>query len=162
MALARRLSTATSCSSSVAPHFVISEEARIRDRLLGGRSPSERRLFRRKAYRFSPSKRTRRRMSKIGRHSDFTPSPSPHEQRILNRVLGCGVEELVAQLGAKNAKRGETELQRAKLARSRKLHTLWSDVLVRIEADTGVRRNPMPPRSTRRIASSGNDAGPEG
>jgi hypothetical protein len=44
MALARRLSTATSCSSSVAPHFVISEEARIRDRLLGGRSPSERRL----------------------------------------------------------------------------------------------------------------------
>ena len=101
-------------------------------------------------------------MSKIDRHSDFTPSPSPHEQRILKRVLGCGVEALVAQLGAKNAKRGETELQRAKLARSRKLHTLWSDVLVRIEADTGVRRNPRPPRSTRRIASSGNDAGPEG
>ena len=62
------------------------------------------------------------------------------------RVLGCGVEALVAQLGAKNAiKRVETELQRAKLARSRKLHTLWSDVLVRIEADTGVRRNPKAP-----------------
>jgi hypothetical protein len=77
--------------------------------------------------------------------------------------LGAASRTLVAQLGAKNAiKRGETELQRAKLARSRKLHTLWSDVLVRIEADTGVRRDPRPPRSTRRIASSGNHAGPEG
>ena len=102
-------------------------------------------------------------MSEIDRHSDLTRSPLPKEDRILMRALGSGVEALVAQLGAKNAiKRGETELQRAKLARSRKLHTLWSDVLVRIEADTGVRRNPRPPRSTRRIASSGNDAGPEG
>jgi hypothetical protein len=110
-----------------------------------------------------PSKRTHRRMSEIDRHSDLTRSPLPKEDRILMRALGCGVEALVAQLGAKNAiKRVETELRRAKLARSRKLHTLWSDVLVRIEADTGVRRNPRPPRSTRRIASSGNGAGPEG
>ena len=73
-------------------------------------------------------------MSKIDRHSDFTPSPSPHEQRILMRVLGCGVEELVTRFGAENAiKRVETELRRAKRARSRKLHAFWSDVFVRIE-----------------------------
>jgi hypothetical protein len=100
-------------------------------------------------------------MSKIDRHSDLTPSRE--EQRILMRALGYGVEELVARFGAKIAiRRVRTELRRVKRARSRKLHTLWSDVLVRIEADTGVRRNPRPPRSTRRIASSGNDAGPEG
>jgi hypothetical protein len=45
IALATRLSTATSRSSSVAPHFAIGDEARIRDRLLGDRSPSERRTF---------------------------------------------------------------------------------------------------------------------
>src|SRR5580704_10191472 len=67
-------------------------------------------LLRRRAYHFRPSKRIRRRMSKIDRHSDFTPSPSPHEQRILMRVLGCGVEELVTRFGAENAiKRVETE-----------------------------------------------------
>ena len=69
-------------------------------------------------------------MSKIDRHSDFTPSP--HEQRIVMRVLGCGVEELVTRFGAENAiKRVETELRCAKRARSRKLHAFWSDVLVR-------------------------------
>jgi hypothetical protein len=36
-------------------------------------------------------------MSKIDRHSDLTPSPK--EQRILTRALGCDVEELVARLG---------------------------------------------------------------
>ena len=102
-------------------------------------------------------------MSEIDRHSDLTRSPLPKEERILMRALGCGVEALVAQLGAKNAiKRVETELQRAKRARSRKLHAFWSGVLVRIETETGERRNPKPPRSARRIASSGNDAGPEG
>ena len=76
-------------------------------------------------------------MSKIDRHSDLTPSPSPEEQRILMRALGCGVEELVARLGAENAiKRVETELRRARRARSRKLHTFWSAVLVRIETET--------------------------
>ena len=79
------------------------------------------------------------------------------------RALGCGVEELVAQLGAENAiKRVETELRRAKRARSRKLHAFWSDVLVRIETETDEQRNRKPPRGARRIASSGNDAGPEG
>ena len=59
------------------------------------------------------------------------------EQRILTRALGCGVEELVARLGAENAiKRVETELRRARRARSRKLHTFWSAVLVRIETET--------------------------
>ena len=49
-------------------------------------------------------------------------------------VLGCGVEELVTRFGAENAiKRVETELRRAKRARSRKLHAFWSDVFVRIE-----------------------------
>jgi hypothetical protein len=81
-------------------------------------------------------------MSKIDRHSDFTPSPSPHEQRILMRVLGCGVEELVTRCGAENAiKRVETELRRARRARSRKLHAFWSAVLVRIETETNERLN---------------------
>ena len=70
-------------------------------------------------------------MSKIDRHSDFTPSP--HEQRIVMRVLGCGVEELVTRFGTDAIKRVETELRRAKRARSRKLYAFWSDVLVRIE-----------------------------
>ena len=81
-------------------------------------------------------------MSKIDRHSDFAPSPSPHEQRIITRVLGCGVEELVTRCGAENAiKRVETELRRARRARSRKLHAFWSAVLVRIETETNERRN---------------------
>ena len=64
------------------------------------------------------------------------------------------------QLGAKNAiKRVETELQRAKRARSRKLHVFWSGVLVRIETETDEQRNPKPPRSARRIASSGDERG---
>jgi hypothetical protein len=57
-----------------------------------------------------PSKRSRRRMSEIDRHSDLTRSPLLKEDRILMRALGCGVQSLVAQLGAKNAiKRVETE-----------------------------------------------------
>jgi hypothetical protein len=81
-------------------------------------------------------------MSRIDRHSDFTPSPSARQQRSLTRVLGCGVEELVAQLGVENAiKRIETELRRAKRLRSRKLHPFWSAVLVKIETETDERRN---------------------
>jgi len=72
-------------------------------------------------------------MSKIDRHSDLTPSPK--EQRILMRALGCGVEELVARLGAESAiRRVKTELRRAKRARSRKLHTFWSAVLPPLRA----------------------------
>jgi len=76
-------------------------------------------------------------MSKIDRHSDFTPSPSARQQRFLTRALGCGVDELVAQLGTQNAiKRVETEVRRAKRARSRKLHTFWSAVKAGIEAQS--------------------------
>ena len=81
-------------------------------------------------------------MSRIDRPSDFTPSPSARQQRFLTRALGCGVEELVAQLGVENSvKRVETELRRAKRVRSRKLHAFWSAVLVRIETETDERRN---------------------
>ena len=92
-------------------------------------------------------------MSKIDRHSDLTPSPK--EQRILMRTLGCSVEELVARLAIRRVK---TELRRAKRARSRKLHTLWSAVLVRIETETDERRNTKPARSARNMATPGNDA----
>jgi hypothetical protein len=91
-------------------------------------------------------------MSKIDRHSDFTPSPSAQEHRFLTRALGCGVEELVEQLGTRNAiKRVETELRRARRARSRKLHAFWSAVLVRIETETDERRNMKPARRARGI-----------
>ena len=96
-------------------------------------------------------------MSKIDRHSAVTPSPM--EQRILMRALGCGVEELVARLGQENAiRRVETELRRAKRARSRKLHTFWSAVLVTIDTDTDERRNTKPARSARHMPTPGNDA----
>ena len=96
-------------------------------------------------------------MSEIDRHSDLTRSPLPKEDRILMRALGCGVEALVAQLGAKNAiKRVETELH----APARPLTKASRER--RIETETDEQRNPKPPRSARRIASSGNDAGPEG
>jgi hypothetical protein len=76
-------------------------------------------------------------MSKIDRHSDFTPSPSARQERFVTRALGCGVEELVAQVGVENAvRRVETELRRAKRARSRKLHTFWSAVKAGIETQS--------------------------
>jgi hypothetical protein len=96
-------------------------------------------------------------MSKIDLRSDLKPSPG--EQRILMRALGCGVEELVARFGAENAiKRVKTELRRAKRARSRKLHTFWSAVLVRIETETDEQRNTKPARSARHVAMPGHDA----
>jgi hypothetical protein len=129
----------------------------FRDRLLGARSHPERRLFRHKAYDLSPSERTRRPMSKIDRHSDLTSSRE--EQRILTRALGCGVEELVARFGAESAiKRVETELRRARRARSRKLHTFWSSVLIRIETETDEQRNRKPAQTARHMAAPDNDA----
>jgi hypothetical protein len=98
-------------------------------------------------------------MSKIDRHTDLTPSPSPEEQRILMRALGCGVEELIARFGAENAiKRVETELRRARRVRSRKLHAFWSTVLVRVETETDEQRNTKPARRARRMATPGNNA----
>ena len=91
-------------------------------------------------------------MSEIDRHSDLTRLPLPKKDRILMRALGCGVEALVAQLGAKNAiKRVETELRRARRARSRKLHTFWSAVLIRIETETDAAEH----ESRRKRAASG-------
>jgi hypothetical protein len=52
-------------------------------------------------------------MSKIDRHSDLTPSPK--EQRILIRALGCGVEELVARFGAENAIKRALSCRRSSL-----------------------------------------------
>jgi hypothetical protein len=96
-------------------------------------------------------------MSKIDRHSDLTSSRE--EQRILMRALGCGVEELVARLGAESAiKRVETELRRAKRARSRKLHTFWSAVLVRIKTETDEQRNTKPAQNVRHMATPDGDA----
>jgi hypothetical protein len=100
-------------------------------------------------------------MSKIDRHSDLTPSPSARQQRFLARALGCGVEEFVAQLRVENAiKRVETEVRRARRARSRKLHTFWSAVLVQIETktETNERPNTRPARSSQRLTASGHDA----
>jgi hypothetical protein len=96
-------------------------------------------------------------MSKIDRHSDLTSSRE--EQRILTRALGCGVEELVARFGAESAiKRVETELRRARRARSRKLHTFWSSVLIRIETETDEQRNRKPAQTARHMAAPDNDA----
>jgi hypothetical protein len=54
---------------------------------------------------------------------------------MLKRALGCGVEEFVARFGADDTlARVETELRRARRARSRKLYTLWSAVRAPIEA----------------------------
>jgi hypothetical protein len=98
-------------------------------------------------------------MSKIDRHSDLMPSPSLEEQRVPMRALGRGVEELVATFGAENAiKRVETELRRARRARSRKLHEFWSAVLVRIETETDERPNTKPARRARHMATPGNGA----
>jgi hypothetical protein len=88
------------------------------------------------------------RISKIDRHSDFTPSPLREEQRVLTPVLRCSVEELLARLGAENAiKRVETELRRARRARSRKLHTFWSAVLIRIETETDAAEQRIPQKA---------------
>ena len=154
--LATRLSTARSCSSFVAQYLAIDDEARIRDPLLGAQSPP--------GVDFCASGLiTSALPNALDTHVQDRSPQRPHalaeEQRILMRALGCGVEELVARLGQQNAiKRVKTELRRAKRARSRKLHTLWSAVLVRIETETDERRNTKPARSARNMATPGNDA----
>ena len=61
---------------------------------------------------------------------------SPEERRLLNRALGCAVEEFVARFGAENAiRRIQTELRRARRARSRKLYSFWSAILARIDTE---------------------------
>ena len=92
------LSTATRCSSFVAQQLAIGDEARIRDRRRAARSHLSVDFSDSGLITLSPPNALDR-MSKIDRHSDFTPSPSARQQRFLARALGCGVEELVAQLG---------------------------------------------------------------
>jgi hypothetical protein len=120
----------------VAQKLAIGDEARIRDRRRAARSHLSVDFSDSGLITLSPPNALDR-MSKIDRHSDFTPSPSARQQRFLTRALGCGVDELVAQLGTQNAiKRVETEVRRAKRARSRKLHAFWSAVKAGIEAQS--------------------------
>jgi hypothetical protein len=61
-------------------------------------------------------------------------NPSREEERLLKRTLGCAIPEFIATLGADEAvKRIETELRRARRARSRKLYAFWSAVLAHID-----------------------------
>jgi hypothetical protein len=76
--------------------------------------------------------------------SEIAPRPdvpsSREEWRLLNRALGCAVEEFIAQFGAENAiKRAQAELRSARRARSRKLYGLWSAMLARIETEMDAR-----------------------
>jgi hypothetical protein len=131
-----KISTARRCSSLVTQKLAIGDEARIRDRRLAARSDLSVDFSDSELIALSPPNALDR-MSKIDRHSDFTPSPSARQQRFLTRALGCGVDELVAQLGTQNAiKRVETEVRRAKRARSRKLHAFWSAVKAGIETQS--------------------------
>ncbi len=60
--------------------------------------------------------------------------PSREEERLLKRALGCAIPEFIANFGADEAvKRVETELRRARRARSRKLYAFWSAVLAQID-----------------------------
>ena len=75
-------------------------------------------------------------MSKTAPPPDL--APSPEERRLLNRALGCAVEEFIARFGAENAiRRVQAELRHARRARSRKLYGPWSAMLARIEIKHG-------------------------
>ena len=94
-----------------------------------------------------PSRRRRgMSMSEIDRN----PVPSREEERLLKRTLGCAIPEFIANFGTDEAvKRVETELRRARRARSRKLYAFWSAVLAQI--DPG--RNESPVRDDRTARS---------
>jgi hypothetical protein len=60
--------------------------------------------------------------------------PSREEERLLKRTLGCSIPEFLTNFGTDEAvKRVETELRRARRARSRKLYGFWSAVLAQID-----------------------------
>ena len=60
--------------------------------------------------------------------------PSREEERLLKRALGSAIPEFIANFGTDEAvKRAETELRRARRARSRKLYGFWSAVLAQID-----------------------------
>jgi hypothetical protein len=152
-------STARRCFSFVAQHLAIGDEAHIRDRLLGAqRRPS--------ADFPATGLMTSALQNPLDTHVQdrsperVAPVPSARQQRVFMRALGCGGEELVARVGAETAiKRVETELRRAKRARSRKLYALWSVVLVRIETRpaSGGTRSPLeaPSLWPRRVITRG-------
>lgn len=76
--------------------------------------------------------------------------PPREEERLLKRTRGCAIPEFIADVGTDEAvKRVETELRRARRARSRKLYVFWSAVLVQI--DPG--RNESPVRDDRTARS---------
>ena len=59
---------------------------------------------------------------------------SREEERLLKRTLGCSIPEFLTNFGTDEAvKRVETELRRARRARSRKLYGFWSAVLAQID-----------------------------
>jgi hypothetical protein len=77
-------------------------------------------------------------MSETAPHPDIPPSPE--ERRLVNRALGCAVEEFIARFGAENViRRAQAELRSARRARSRKLYGLWSAMLTRIETEMDAR-----------------------
>ena len=90
------------------------------------------------------------------------------EERLLKGALGCAIPEFIARFGTADAvKRVESELRRARRARSRKLYTFWSAVLAQIEMpakESSIRkraeeRGPFDPaerpRSTKALSNGG-------
>ena len=69
--------------------------------------------------------------------------PLARAQRLLKRTLGHDFPQFVARFGAPHAiQRAKAELRRAKRTRSRKLYSLWSEVLAHFDPDTADNTNP--------------------
>jgi len=70
-------------------------------------------------------------------------TPLARAQRLLKRTLGHDFPQFVARFGAPHAiQRAKAELRRAKRTRSRKLYSLWSEVLAHFDPDTADNTNP--------------------
>ena len=89
--------------------------------------------------------------------SVFSPR---EEERLLKGALGCAIPEFIARFGAAHAaKQIESELRRARRARSRKLYTFWSAVRAQIEKPSkgsstrqrAEERGPLDPAETSRF-----------
>lgn len=73
---------------------------------------------------------------------NFTPSQE-HNACSNARTLGHDFPQFVARFGAPHAiQRAKAELRRAKRTRSRKLYSLWSEVLAHFDPDTADNTNP--------------------
>jgi hypothetical protein len=144
----------------LARYLAIGDEARIRDPRFAARSHPSVDFSASGFITLNPLQTHAHACPRSTATATSPPSPSARQERFVTRALCCGVEELVAQLGTDNAiKRVETELRRAKRARSRKLHAFWSAILVRIETETesNGRRNTRPARSAQPMAMAGHD-----